>query len=70
MAQDVPLPKVMATTFQPACEVPGVAHAHAIFRVCCPIAHERLPMGSVRPVGANSYPSRAFLSSWCIRALQ
>ena len=24
--------------------------------------HERLPMGSVRPVGANSYPRRAFLT--------
>src|SRR6185312_9198950 len=32
--------------------------------------HDRLPMGSVRPVGVNSYPRRAFISSLCIRALQ
>jgi hypothetical protein len=28
-----------------------------------------IAMGSVRPVGANSYPRRAFISSLCIRAL-
>ena len=39
------------------------------------LAYERestreMPMRSVRPVGGNSYPPRALISSLCIRALQ